>query len=127
MDYKIEIDETYKGFRYVVKLLSMGHRCGYVLIPEDKKGRIDIDKIWCHGGITFDGDIAGDEDFLPEAGFWVGFDCIHFGDAIDVDALKKEFNKDIDECINVFLRGHVWSKDEVAEECRSIIDQLTEE
>ena len=127
MCYKIEIDETYKGFRYVVKLLSMGHRCGYVLIPEDKKDFIDIDDIDCHGGITFNDNVEEGEDFLPASGYWIGFDCIHFGDAIDADALKKEFNKDVDECIKVLLHGHVWSKEEVAAECRNIINQLTEE
>ena len=37
MKDKKEIDKKYKGFRYLVLGLTMGHRCGYVEIPKGHK------------------------------------------------------------------------------------------
>lgn len=106
--------------------LDMGHRCGYVRVPEDhpwhgvsyhepaptvppsqevlNEHRVDDDlgviaafcyaassdekrdeyartpefQIGVHGGLTFSGDIGG-EDGIP-SGHWFGFDCAHAGD-----------------------------------------------
>ena len=33
--YKKELDKKYKGYRYIVLGLNIGHRCGYVKIPKD--------------------------------------------------------------------------------------------
>lgn len=33
-EFKIEKEGVYKGYRYKVLALSIGHRCGYVLIPK---------------------------------------------------------------------------------------------
>jgi hypothetical protein len=52
----------------------IGHLCGYVEVPDGLD--IDIDEIYCHGGITFND--CWDE--LPTDGHYIGFDCMHFGD-----------------------------------------------
>lgn len=89
---KIVRDETYQGFRYIVKhFIEMyedndiggSYRnwyTGYVIIPKGHKfyGVDDADEdvmnLEVHGEITF-------ADVLPEVGeFALGFDCAHFGD-----------------------------------------------
>ena len=34
MEHKKELDKKYRGFRYVVLGLTVGHRCGYVSLPK---------------------------------------------------------------------------------------------
>lgn len=54
-----------------------GHLCGYVKIPEGHpshgKDYFDID-VDVHGGLTY-GQFRDD-------GYWIGFDCAHFGDLL---------------------------------------------
>lgn len=34
---KKELDKKYKGFRYIILVMDIGHRCGYVRIPKGHK------------------------------------------------------------------------------------------
>lgn len=52
----------------------VGHLCGYVEVPYGLS--VDIDEIDCHGGITFNDHWSE----LPTDGYYIGFDCMHFGD-----------------------------------------------
>lgn len=95
-----------------------GHLNGYVLLnPEETIGDTMI--IECHGGITFEGDLA---EFVPvQAGNWIGFDCNHLGDLApflneQFAAGGHEFGVDYNE---------IWrDPDFVEANCKQIIDQL---
>lgn len=96
----IERDEIAHGLRcIVVGREGLGHRCGYVELPESHPWRkatseYDSDTIpdeaheAAHGGITWLGELKRAE--LP--GFWVGFDAAHLGDATD-PVLKPRFSR----------------------------------
>lgn len=95
-----------------------GHLNGYVLLnPEDHiEDTMDIE---CHGGITFEGDLA---EFVPvQAGNWIGFDCNHLGDMAPFlnehfALLGYKFGVDYNE---------IWRDQKFVEDnCEQIIDQL---
>ena len=129
--YVIEKIFTYKGYKCVVALMHLGHRCGYVALPKDseyygeKYDYIDLD---CHGGLTY-------SDFgypLDDGNYYIGFDCAHYGDGKDLDALRKYFpnNKSIEmyaEMESMF--GHdeeIRDIEYVKSELINLVDQLTE-
>lgn len=74
------------GYLWVIMHNNMGYRCGYVLVPEGHRClrqyiadgcsgyNVDLD---VHGGVTF---VEKDTDGRD---YWVGFDCGHYGDAVD--------------------------------------------
>ena len=80
------------GFDTVIYRTDMGHLCGYVRVPEDTE--IDwVNEIQCHGGITF----QGWRDFLITNGYYIGFDCAHYGDWMPYDFIFYEGTyKDVD-------------------------------
>jgi hypothetical protein len=136
-EYYDEIVNTYKGYKYVVRLQRMGHRCGYVQVPDDNLFD-EIDKnyhnwdfdgpyIECHGGLTYC--YRDHEDYL-EGDNWIGFDCAHLGDAYDIEAMKDRFI--IPEDYLEFKvkvndpEGTPRSKEYVESHCKQIIDQLIE-
>lgn len=102
---------TQAGLPAKVKIMPMGHRCGYVGVSEEvfkDKGYDDLD-VDVHGGLTY---ARTEEDGLR----WYGFDCAHLGDARDPELMDEEhkemfakydrFNdptdtvKSLDYCIN---------------------------
>src|SRR3990172_10151188 len=92
--FAIEHQGKYKNFNYIVIARKIGFRCGYVRLPKNNKfyGKHygDIDLLDVHGGLTFSGKLTG------LAGFWIGFDCAHFGDGYDLSLVKDETVK---ECL----------------------------
>lgn len=73
----------------------IGHLCGYVEVPEGLS--VDIDEINCHGGITFNDHWSG----FPTDGYYIGFDCDHYGDWIPFDfGLGDETYKDTNFVLN---------------------------
>ena len=78
MSYKIEKDFMHNGYRCVVIMTDMGHRCGYVGVDNthqffgkdysDTTTKEMIDKIKdlfdVHGGITYSG---GEKDYPVES------------------------------------------------------------
>jgi hypothetical protein len=80
---------THAGFDWLVIASDMGHRCGYIRIPEDHpwhgKGYDDID-VDVHGGLTFS-QVAE----FTSPGYWIGFDCNHAWDIPDPDIASDEY------------------------------------
>lgn len=72
----------YRGFKVVIKRMMYvgGQLNGYVRIPKAHKfyqksyTDDDLEKIECHGGLTFAGDLEEDGDF------YIGFDTAHYQD-----------------------------------------------
>lgn len=95
-----------------------GHLNGYVLLNEDDRVEDTMD-IECHGGITFEGDLA---EIIPvQAGNWIGFDCAHYGDKTPfADERLAAYGFDFG-----ISNDQVWrTPDFVEENCEKIIDQL---
>ena len=116
MRHFTEIKEEYKGFGYEVMLYESGHRCGYITVPEKYsnvvEGEYYDNNLNVHGGITY------------QEGNVIGFDCIHAGDGVDRDAAYATFGNPyvLEDC--PAFQGHVWTKEEVEDECKSAIDQI---
>ena len=83
---------TQTGLTAAVLATSMGHRCGYVQIPNHMLG-LTYDEVderledYVHGGLTF----AGKPMYCDFHA--VGFDCSHSGDAKDPDLIADEYKK----------------------------------
>ena len=138
MSYEIESKYYRHGYLCVVIMTDMGHRCGYVGIPEKHPlYRQDAGKkascletvrptVWfnVHGGITFSGfgryryplfqNVAG-------AFWWYGYDCADYGDAPDTSRIKDPRRRGAS-----LLTGVVRSLDYCINECNSLADQLKE-
>ena len=56
-----------------------------------------------HGGVTYSGKIG-------VTNWWIGFDCAHGGDG-EIEEPKR-------------IHGHVWTLDEVVDECEKLSEQL---
>lgn len=76
---KLEFEHA--GYRcLILRTPELRHLCGYVSVPEGHpafgKGDSDLD-VEVHGGVTFSSTDVGGHD---AEGWWIGFDCAHFGD-----------------------------------------------
>lgn len=94
MSKHIVEDERWEHAGFTCRLvgLDMGHRCGYVLIPDGHPwhavndtrdgplGNVDV-----HGGVTWTGPLD------PDDNWWIGFDCAHLGDAKDPALMPAEY------------------------------------
>jgi len=154
----IELEGQESGLDFQVVAQSVGHRCGYVRIPEGhplfgldyndkapgltksdlkhleigKRGPIalfieamdDSDTVRVetlfdvHGSLTY-ADSRNGEDGT----WWLGFDCMHLGDAKDPDLMSAEslahtYHSPWD------ADAVVRSKDYVEAECRSLAKQI---
>lgn len=112
----------YKGFPCVILFMSMGHRCGYVGIPE--ASGIDVDKIDCHGGITY-----GPSSYLhlqeDENIEWIGFDTGHYRDGKDIEKVKEYFPDR--DTYNLYFIDHGFKPrtlEYCEDQCRKIVDQV---
>ena len=111
--------KEYSNHEFVVYQHQLsGHLNGYVLLNPENHIE-DIMNIKCHGGITFEGNLA---EIIPvQAGNWIGFDCAHYGDLAPfykekLAALGFDFGVSYEE---------IWrDPDFVEENCKQIIDQL---
>jgi len=136
----IEIEGTYKGYKFLVVAQDMGHRCGYVRIPEkhrlygkdysykvmiDGKRAPISDYFDVHGGLTFSDKISETEAGKVKKieGWWLGFDCEHFGDAKDKDIMSEEYKKIFSKS-SVMFEGEIRTANYVKKECFSLIDQI---
>ena len=127
----VEEKGVYRDLQYQVLFQdTMGHRCGYVGIPE---GFVAYGREWddymidCHGGITF----SEECDRLGPDLWWIGFDCNH-NDGIDIDAIRKYFGDKEAEQRKTWpdyerrQHFHAYTLEECVEECKHIIDQVLE-
>lgn len=87
MNPKQEKKFEYKGFPCVILFMPGGYRCGYVGLPKEEKKKIDTDKIQCHCGITYKENYLHGYDRKDK--YWIGFDCAHACDGIDIETAKK--------------------------------------
>lgn len=75
---------TAAGYEAEVLATPMGHRCGYVTVPEGHpcagKDYDELD-VEVHGGLTY----ALDNQF--------GFDCAHLYDAKDPELMSEEYRE----------------------------------
>ena len=128
----VEKDFMYRGFRCAVVGLSMGHRCGYVLVENPTKDMLndayslDLD---VHGGITY-GELSKTYPVETEnSSFWLGFDCAHCWDGKDFELIRKlndvEYANRIIEIENMYpTDGEVRDTRYVEGECKRLVDQL---
>ena len=115
----------YRGYKCVIKRMMYlgGQLNGYVRIPKAsrfyQKDYTDdlLEKIDCHGGLTFAGDLENDGDW------YIGFDTAHFQDYMPFlqMALGKSGNPSIIDT-NEKYKDITY----VRNECKKIVDQLIE-
>lgn len=121
-------EREYRVFKVALDSLPYNHYCGCVKVANPDnirwRSRVDMDgdyvpaDVSVHGGIT-----SG-----PSSDGWVEFDCNHARDCcFDDDGAPllgsvnmREYERDREE------KTCDWYPDDVAEECRSIIDQAIE-
>lgn len=126
----VEGGGAYKGYEYLIVLNHFGHRCGYVAINQNhslhKETSYDdspIADIDMHGGCTFFGKQMTESECSDK---WIGFDCGHYDDAQDIEALEKCAPEKavLYKEASSLSEGMVRSKEYVEEQCKGIIDQL---
>ena len=125
-----ELRFDYKGYPCAVLFMNMGHRCGYVGIP-NKTYSIDFEEVInCHGGITY-----GPSDHLrlqeDVDKLWIGFDCAHLNDQFDYEKIVEYFGQEtLDRIWGKSRRYYEWASIKTLEycknECMRIVDQLIE-
>ena len=84
-----------------------------------------------HGGLTYSslGHLTSYPTIQFDPVWWLGFDCGHFEDAKDTHAMQKHFPSyykllQEDDLLPRFIGNTVKSKQYVADECLSMIQQL---
>lgn len=125
----------YKQHRCIVLFMPLGFRCGYVAIPKDSPFyEVDYHKIniVCHGGLTFsDYDLSLPQN--QDDTWWIGFDCAHYRDMIDLTAGDAYFKDDAEwktysylvSTVEGYGEGHrIMRKEMVEDGCKNIVDQL---
>lgn len=133
MNFKVENRFIYRGHECICVLNRFGIRCGYVSVPDEVSYEDNKYEglIVCHGGLTFAGPLI--KEIKPKFTYYIGFDCGHYGDCIDIDKaceygvfsdeqtrVMKEYKAD---CPAMF-EGVIRSVDFVASQCKSIVAQL---
>lgn len=112
---------TQAGLPAKVKVMPMGHRCGYVGVNAEvfaDKGYDDLD-VDVHGGLTY---ARTEEDGVR----WYGYDCAHLGDARDINLMDAE-HKEMFEKYHLNMNDPtdtVKSLDYCINECESLATQL---
>jgi hypothetical protein len=137
MPYKLEKSAAHKGYPYAIVFDSGGWRCGYVGITKSHPlydqtyNEFDI-HLSVHGGVTY-------SEFTTDTGYplpfddikWIGFDCAHAGDGIDLylsKAYRLISDADYFTLSNVFHNSYdiIRSEKYVEDQCISLIEQLEE-
>ncbi len=117
----------YRCFKYLIIGHDMGHRCGYVSLPSWHKlykvDEEDFGHMNVHGGITFCEIITQSPNF--DKGHWIGFDCVHGGDARDETLMSEEYNE-VYKKINFVNPGIVRDDNFVRSNIKDLINQLLE-
>ena len=96
---ELKLKGTHRGFEYMVLTMDMGHRCGYVRVPESHPlygkhyQEEEVYSLDVHGGITFSRHVTANQIEFFSEGYWIGFDCNHCFDMPDPDEMTPEFRK----------------------------------
>lgn len=136
IQHKVESDFRFHGYRCVVIGQSMGHRCGYVGIPRGHKlygvpyDEINVD---VHGGLTF-GETYNTYPVENKEGlYYIGFDCGHYGDNLDVSLMEEltpkhqvELRKMCLLGMNDDVNGYLWTREDVENELKHMVIQIKE-
>lgn len=115
---------SYKGYQCYIVFLPSGWRCGYVGIPEAKKKDIDYDYLSCHGGITYNESTCPIPGVSAPDFWWIGFDCAHGGDQVDLEAAKKYYGHT--NFVIPSMHGQIRMVEYCEKELKFIVDQLVE-
>jgi hypothetical protein len=140
--YKVEREWKYKGLSCaVVQAREAGNRCGYVRVPPGHPAfQQDYDSVDVnvHGGLTF-ADLEPCTEHADGQGWWLGFDCAHFQDAMYDPNVTPESICDPEtrKCLKIhreivakYYRSlgieHYWTEAEVVAETEYLAEQLAE-
>ncbi len=120
MTEKVKIEKqwtTAAGYEAEVLAMPMGHRCGYVTVPDGHpcagKDYDELD-VEVHGGLTFGN------------GAKFGFDCAHFYDAKDPELMSDEYRKIYETWPRFDEGGTVRTLEFCVAECERLAAQLKE-
>ena len=114
---------SYRGYQCYVVFLSAGWRCGYVSIPAAKNKKYNYDMLLCHGGITYSDSICPIPCVQASDFWWIGFDCAHYGDGMDLNACEKYYGH---SHFALPMAGHIRTVEFCEKELKNIVDQLKE-
>ena len=137
---KQETRFEYKGFPCVVLFMPIGYRCGYVGLPNNNKyykKKYDDIPVDCHCGLTYSAPgLFGQND---KDTWWIGFDCGHCCDGIDIESFEKYYmnelkSKAVDtqhaamlgvyQMYRICNEYPVRTQEYVENECKKIVDQI---
>ena len=108
---------TAAGYVAEVWATPMGHRCGYVTVPDDHPcaGK-DYNElaVEVHGGLTYGN------------GAQFGFDCAHWDDVKDPELMSEEYRKIYANWPRLGETGTVKTLEFCVAECESLAAQLKE-
>lgn len=139
---EIKTKGTHREFEYVVLLMDMGFRCGYVKVPKSHPfynkdySEKEIRNLNVHGGITFSSHTINHECLSD--GYWLGFDAFHSEDMLDYDEMNKEnlktsklFNQFVKELDKAFPLSNNYTRKIrntrfMESHCRNLCEQLAE-
>lgn len=133
IDYIVESDFVYKGFRCVGVGARLGQRCGYITLPmryrklfEDNECDIEV-----HGGWTFQGENNGYPVKVSSDIYWIGFDCAHIYDIQDRELIESLNTPEdakvlLDSPLMLQPTGYKRDKDYVVGELKQAVDQIVE-
>lgn len=136
MDVYEEARFKHKGYECRVLFMNMGHRCGYIKIPKGHPLCVDDynyinNFVKCHGELTYAAHYLNGEECSD--GVWVGFDCCHSDDVIDLEALEKYYPEQINKYSREWWEAYAsrWScaqtiktLDFCKDQLKSLADQL---
>lgn len=134
---------TYNGYVCLIMFQVYGYRTAYVGIPKGHTmynmtfNRIN-DVINCHGGITYKGSDIFQLEPPHDKMTWVGWDYGHELDLADEVSAKKYYGDGLGLVhsynemkkitlfprIDTIVTRKFYTKDEVMEDCKSVVDQI---
>ncbi len=127
--FVIEYEKMINDYRLVVIFQGLGHRCGYVGLPENHTlvgkgaGDDDLQNLDVHGGITWASTISKFDDKR----WYIGFDCAHHGDGTDIETLEKYGLLGLRFRHTPFVMpGTVRTLDYVIKETKNLLEQIKE-
>jgi hypothetical protein len=129
-----EYNQMHGRYHFLVVFMPRGHRNGYIGIPAAEFNQLIserpdfMENLNVHGGVTYEG---GSLSVLGKEGFnYVGFDCNHFGDKVDVQSMIQ-YNMDLnilkamnDGFYEEKMSGLVKTKEFVLEELQGMIQEI---
>jgi hypothetical protein len=132
----LEYNKIHGKYHFLIVFVRRGYRNGYIGIPSTEFDTLlsdnpdFMDAINVHGGVTYDG---GKLSLFGKEGFnYIGFDCNHTGDKIDVQSMIK-YDMDLnllktmnDGFYEEKMRGVVKTKEFVLEELNNMMQEIAD-